>query len=121
MIFSTQNQLDCFLIFLFCGIIFGLFLLIFNILFFRKNTKILIKNITNCIFSAIFLILFAILLNFFNFGKFSISLLLSFFLGYLWFIWLSSNLVVFLKNKCYNVFKSKQREPSNCKEKKELN
>jgi len=121
MIFSTQNQLDCFLIFLFFGILFGFILSLFDLIFFRKNEKIIIKNITNCIFSAIFLIFFTILLNIFNFGKFSLTLLFSISFGLLAFKRLVSNLVVFLQNKCYNVFKSKPRRTKKCKVKRELN
>ncbi len=103
MIFSTQNQFNCFLIFIFFGIILGVLFSIQNILFLRKNEKFIKKIILDCIFYMFFSIFFIILINFFNFGKFSLTLLLAFILGFETSKRLLLKTVVFLQNKWYNV------------------
>ena len=84
MIFQTQNQLNCFLIFVFAGVIIGIFSQ-FYFLFFLINFK---KNITKTIFLTLFYIVFCLffifLLFFLNFGKFSLVLFLGFILGFGW-------------------------------------
>ena len=111
MIFSTLNQLNCLLIFIFYGIVLGLIFSFFDILFLRKNEKLIKKTIICCNLSAIFIIFFSFLENIFNLGKFSLSLFIGFSLGFFWIKKLVFNLVVFLQNKWYNVFKSIQKEP----------
>ena len=110
MIFSSLNQLNCFLIFLFlgflCSFIFNMFFVIFCINF-SKNFK---KTIFKTIFFSIFSIIFIFFINFFNFGKMSISLLLGTILGYVWFDKLATNSVVFLQNKWYNTVKHKDKK-----------
>lgn len=102
MIFSTLNQLNCFFIFLFFGIIFSVINTCLNILFLQKKFKTTKKIIINCVFYSIFSIFFVILLNIFNFGLFSFVLLLASVLGFIWFNLTSKKLVVFLKTLCYN-------------------
>ena len=110
MIFSTFNQLNCFLLFLYFGIILGLISKIFFILFLNKFQKIIIKNIIFAIFYTFFSIFFVFLINFYNLGQFSYALILAYILGFLWFNFLSKNLVVFLENKWYTIIrKLKQR------------
>jgi len=102
MIFSTNHQVNCFLIFVFLGIIFSIFYNCINILFFKNFTKNYKKIIKNSVFYSIFSIFFVILLNFFNFGLFSISLLLATFAGYVWTNLTIKKLVVFLQTLWYN-------------------
>ena len=102
MIFSTTYQFNCFFIFLFLGVAFSLFFNCINILFLQKFSKKYKKIIINCVFYSIFSIFFVILLNIFNFGLFSTSLLIAAFLGFIWMHFTSKKLVVFLKMLCYN-------------------
>ncbi len=110
MIFSTINQLNCFLIFLvfgfLCAIIYNLFFIIFCINFSKDFKKIIFQSI---IFST-FSIFFVFLLNYFNFGKISIALFLAFVVGFFWFNKLAKNLVVFLSLKWYTILKSSKRK-----------
>jgi len=117
MIFYSFNQLNNFLIFLFCGIILGVINIVLEIIFTLKYAK----KIKNIVFYSIFYIFFAIififLLNFFNFGLFSTTLLLSIILGFVWIKYVSKNLVVFLINKWYNIISKNKKEPK-CKQNK---
>ncbi len=106
MIFSTQSQLNCLLIFLFCGFICGIILSVLNIIFLKNYQKKLIKTLFDSVFCVFFCIFFIILLNFFNFGKFSIVLFLSFYLGKFWIQTLNKNLVVIFENSWYNKIKN---------------
>ena len=103
MIFSTFNQFTCFLIFLYFGIITSVLSQLFFMLFLKNYQKNVLKNVIFAINYAIFLIFFVILLNIFNFGQFSIVLILAYLFGYFWIKKLSNNLVVFLEKKWYNV------------------
>ena len=105
MIFSTLNQTNCFICFLFFGLLTGILFNLFLIIFFVKYLKKYQKNIFFCIFFAFFIIFFAILINIFNFGKFSITLFLAYIISHFWSRKLTTNLVVFFSNKCYNVIK----------------
>ena len=105
MIFLTVNQLNCFLLFLFLGIIY-----LIKIIFCFNFLKNITKNILKCVFFSIFAIIFIFFINFFNFGKMSISLLLGTILGYVWFDKLATNSVVFLQNKWYNTVKHKDKK-----------
>lgn len=108
MIFSSVNQLNCFLIFLFFGFVFALFFNLFFIVFclnFSKNYK---KIIFKSVFYSIFSIIFIFFINFFNFGKISLSLIFASIFGFWWMNKLLNNLVVFLSFKWYNVVKLKK-------------
>lgn len=105
MIFSTYHQLNSLLIFLFCGLFAGLILSLLNIIFLKNYQKKLIKTIFNTVFYTFFCAFFIILLNFFNFGKFSLSLFSIFCFGKFWIQSLSKNLVVILENSWYNKVK----------------
>ena len=108
MIFSTLNQLNCFILFLFCGLIFGIFYLIFSVLFLKKYQKIFQKIIFEGIFYTFFAIFYVFFINFYNFGKISLVLIFAYILGFLWTNKLGKNLVVNLENKWYNHLKSKR-------------
>lgn len=104
MIFSSLNQFNCFLIFLFFGIILNLFYNIFSIIIlknYQKNLKIIIFDTFFYGFFSIFLIF---LINFLNFGKLHFSILLAVCLGFYLTKRLTKNLVVFLEKKWYNIF-----------------
>lgn len=110
MIFYSFNQFNCFLIFIFCGIIccliYDLFNLIFLIKFQKKFKKIIFDSIFYCFFN-IFLIF---LINFLNFGKINFSILLGFILGFSLTKKSNKNLLVFLENKWYNIFNNKNNK-----------
>ncbi len=107
MIFSTINQINCFITFLFFGIIFGIILNVFSIIFIKKYLKIYQKIIFESIFYTLFAILFIIFINFFNFGQLSLALVFAFVLGIIWINRLSKNLVDFLSTKWYTYLKVK--------------
>ena len=114
MIFYSFNQLNNFLIFLFLGIIFAFINTTLEIIFTLKHQKKLKNIVFYSIFYIFFAIFFIFLLNFFNFGLFSITLLLSIILGFVWFKFVSKNLVVFLQNKWYTIISKNKKEPK-CK------
>lgn len=119
MIFSSFNHVNCFLVFLFFGIIIGFINLIFSILFLKKYQK----KFLNCIFDVFFYtflsIFFIFLINIFNFGEFSFALILAFLLGFIWIKKACKNLFAFLSKKWYNVFiKLKSNKKHNEKHKK---
>ena len=103
MIFSTINQANCFLCFIFFGIICALISKIFFVLFLKNFKKLPIKLLFECIFYTISALFFDFLLVYLNFGRFSISLLLAFVGGCLWFNLISKNLVVFFETKWYTL------------------
>ena len=102
MIFSTQNQLICILIFVFFGIIFNIITIPYLIFFANKFYKKSIKIINFIIFYAFFSIFFIILINFFNFGKFSLALFTSYLVGFVWIKKLLLKTVVILEKRWYN-------------------
>lgn len=118
MIFQTQNQINCLLIFVFCGIISALFLNILKCIFFINYQKNIKKIILNVVFYSFFNIFFIFLLNFFNFGKFSFVLLSFFYSSFLVTKKLTRKSVVLIEKKCYNIFnnlklkRTKQNEQS---------
>ncbi len=118
MIFSTQNQLNSFLIFILFGLIFGFILQILNIIFLKKYQKNFLKIIFDTIFYGFFSIFFVFLLNFFNFGKFSMTLCLASIIGFLWMKKLTKNLVAFFETKWYNFIKLKFKGRRNGKKSK---
>ena len=101
MIFQTQNQLNCMLIFIFAGT-FIAFISTFFLFNFRKK---IIKMLIYCVFYSFFCVFFIFLLNFYNFGKFSLTLLFSYLIGFIWMKFITRKLVVIFQNKCYNLFK----------------
>ena len=108
MIFSTLNQLNCFLLFIFCGIILGLINAIFSVIFLKKYQKIFQKIIFEGIFYTFFSIFYVFLINFYNFGKISYVLILGYVLGYLWIKKVLNNLVVLFCDLWYNHLKKKR-------------
>lgn len=119
MIFSTLNQLNCFLIFIFFGIIFGVIANIFFIVFLKKYQKNIIKVVFDAIFYSIFAILFVFLINIFNLGNFSLTLLSALILGFFITQKVCGNLVVFFQNKWYNILtKLKSRRENEKKQSK---
>lgn len=103
MIFSSFNQVNCFLVFLFFGIILGLIDCIISVIFLKKYQKKFIIPIFDAVFYTFFSILFVFLLNIYNFGEFSIVLVLAYILGFYWIKKQLKNLVAFLSLKWYNV------------------
>lgn len=116
MIFSTFNQVNCFLIFLFFGIIIGLISKLFFTLILKNYQKIIIKNIFYTVFYTFFSIFFVFLINYYNLGQFNYALIISYLLGYFYFLYISKNLFAFLENKWYNMiikfkpFRNKKNE-----------
>lgn len=117
MIYTTQNQLNCLLIFLFLGFIFGIFFHIYNLIFAVNFQKKLLKTLFLSIFYSFFSIFFIILINFFNLGQVSIVLIITYILGFIWAKNIFSNLVVYLEKKWYNkltkILQNKKRKKSN--------
>ena len=103
MMFSTFNQLNCFLIFLFFGIVFGIIINLFSIIFLKKFQKIIIKCVFDCIFCIFFCIFLIFLLINFNFGKISFVLIIIFLFGFLLPKFVFKKTFVFLENKWYNL------------------
>ena len=114
MIFVTNNQFNCFLLFLFFGIICGLIYQFFCVVFLKKYQKIFVKTIFDGIFCTFFCIFYVFLINFYNFGKFPLALLVAFVVGFLWIKKLLFKSVVFFQNKWYTCIKRlKKNEKSN--------
>lgn len=103
MIFVSFNQFNCFLIFIFLGVIFALIYEFLDLIFLIKKQKKFLKIIFEGIFYAFFSIFFVIFLNFYNFGKFSLPLVLAVLIGYFWIKILCLKLFVFLQTKWYNI------------------
>ena len=103
MIFQTNNQTTNLIIFLFCGIIVGLISIFYFLLFTQNFQKKSVNLIIFTIFYSFFTIFFIFLTNFLNFGKFSIVLLFSFLLGYVWVKQLVKKSVVILEKKWYTI------------------
>ncbi len=114
MIFETTHQLNIFLIFIFFGIIIGLFSIIYFSFFAINFAKKIKKIILNCVFYSIFSVFFANLLFFYNFGTFSPTLLLSYIGSYLSVKFLTRKSVVLLEKKWYTTLnklkRTKQKE-----------
>ena len=102
MIFQTQNQIYCIFIFLFFGFISALIYYFTNLIFLIKFQKNLIKNIFFAIFYCFFSVFFIILINFFNFGNFNLTLLATYIIGFIWIKTLLSKTLVIFENKWYN-------------------
>lgn len=104
MIFQTNNQLNCFLIFIFLGFVFGLIFNVINILILNNFQKKLIKTIKNTLFFTLFSCFYIIFINIFNIGEFSLTLTLGYLLGFFWLVLSTKKSVVFLQEKWYNIF-----------------
>ena len=113
MIFQTQNQLNCIFIFLFFGIAIGVFSIFYFLFFAEKIQKKLIKSLIDIVFYSFFGVFFIFLINFFNIGYFSFSLLSSYIVGYKWIKFSLKNLVVILEQKWYTRINNllKKRKP----------
>lgn len=105
MIFQTQNQLNSVLIFIFFGIVLGLVFSLINLIFLIKYLKNPIKTILNTIFYSFFGIFFAILLIFYNFGNFSLTLLTFFLIAFFISSKHTSKSLVFIEKRWYNKFR----------------
>ena len=105
MIFQNQHHLNCVLIFIFFGLIVGLVSIIYFCFFALNFRKKIIKSILNAIFYAFFSTFFIFLINLFNFGHFSLTLLCLYFLGFYTARKSLKNLVVILEAKWYNSIK----------------
>ena len=108
MIFQTQHQFNCLIIFLFAGLIFGVIFTIFFCLINLKNQKKLTKIIFDSVFYLIFGVFFIFFINFFNFGKFSLTLLFAYIIGFKWIKILIQKSVVIFFDKCYTKIKSRK-------------
>ena len=115
MIFATQNQIYCFLIFIFFGLIFALIAQFFNVLFLINYQKIFVKIVFDSIFYGFFSIFLVFLLNIFNFGKFTPTLIFACLLGFGWMKKLTQNLVALFENKWYNFIVSQLKRKQNGK------
>lgn len=102
MIFSTQNQLNSVLIFIFWGIIIGILSEVLSVLFFKNHQKKLIKLLFLTVFYAFFSIFFIFLINFLNFGKFSFVLLICYLSGYKFLKHHVCKIVVIFEKAWYN-------------------
>ena len=123
MIFFTLNQFNCFLIFIFFGIILNLIYNLFSILFLKNFQKKLKIIIFDTIFYSFFNIFLIFLINFLNFGKPSFTLLTSSYLGFYLTKRLYINLVVFLEKKWYTIVNKNysKRKTRKCKQTEKLN
>lgn len=119
MIFQTQNQINCLLIFIFFGIISGLISILFFLIFTIKNQKKLIKLLFESIFYSFLGVFFVFLINFLNFGHFSPTLLIGYILGYLWIKRLMQKSVVILETKWYTKVSKIYNKLKNLKKKRE--
>ena len=106
MIFETQTQFTCLIICVFFGFIVGIIYLLYNLFFTINFKKSSVKTIFFSVFYMFFAIFFIILINFFNYGKFSIVLSCGYIGGFIWAKNIFSNSVVYLEKKWYNVLTS---------------
>lgn len=109
MIFITFNQVNNIFIFIFLGIIFGIIKNILRIIFLLKFYKKIKNTVINTIFYSFFACFFVFFINIFNFGSFSITLILAYILGLCWCEFVCKKIVVFCENKWYNVLTSLQK------------
>ena len=123
MIFFTLNQFNCFLIFIFFGIILNLIYNLFSILFLKNFQKKLKIIIFDTVFYSFFNIFLIFLINFLNFGNLSFTLLASSYLGFYLTKRLCKNLVVFLEKKWYTIVNKNysKRKTRKCKQTEKLN
>ena len=105
MIFQTQTQVNFVFIFIFFGFIIGMISTIYFMIFINNFSKKPAKILINCIFYSFFAIFFIFLINFYNYGKLSFVLFLSYILGYLIIKNTFKKTVVILERKWYNTIK----------------
>ena len=117
MIFSTQNQLNAFLIFIFAGAIFGFIFQFLNLFLIKNYQKNFLKIIFDTVFFSFFSIFLVFLLNIFNFGKFSLTLCLAASFGFFWIKKLTQKTVALFETKWYNFVKSHFKGRKNEKQK----
>ena len=114
MIFSSNNQLNCFFVFLFFGFLCGIISQIIFAIFLKNHQNKIIKPIFDTIFYTFLTIFYTFLTIYFNFGEFSLVLLLSFLVGFFWVKNITKKMFVIFENKCYNIltklFQRKKRE-----------
>ena len=110
MIFLTNNQLNCFLLFLFFGILIGIIFQLIFVIILKKYKKIWQNIIIDTVFCTIFLIIFDFLLNFYNFGKLSLTLILAYLLGYFWICKLTKKTVDKCNKLWYTMLKGKSKD-----------
>ena len=113
MIFFTQHQLNTLLIFSFWGFIVGFFISLSTLIFLLNFQKKYIKLMFFCVFYSFFSIFFVFLINFYNLGMFSFSLLLSFILCAIWVKTLLNKTLVILEKKWYTKVNNKLKHFSN--------
>lgn len=104
MIFSSTNQVNILFIFCSAGIASAIFFAAFSIIFLKNYLKKIKKTLFFALFYAFYYVFFIILINFFNFGKFSLSLLISYILSFKLVELLLRNLVVIFEKRWYNKF-----------------
>ena len=110
MIYSTLNQLNSFIIFIFFGNISSFIFSFFSIIFLKFHQKNIKKTIFYAIFYTFLTFFYIFLINVLNFGHYNLSLLFSFIASFYCTNKLSFNLVVFLEQKWYTLltkFKNK--------------
>ena len=110
MIFSTSSQVNTFLIFIFCGIIFEIFQSFISAIFLLNRQKNLIKSLFLCVFYVFFSVFFIILINFFNFGNFSITLTVATLIGKIVTNFCCKKSFVILENLWYTTLRKHTKE-----------
>ncbi len=118
MIFSSFNHLDCFLVFLFFGIILGFLGSLLSLLFLKKYQKKFIIYIFDTVFFTFFAIFFVFLINIFNFGEFNIPLVITYLLGFLWIKKVCKKMFAILEDKWYNILSKLKISKTNGKKHK---
>lgn len=125
MIYSTLNQLNSFIIFIFFGNISSFIFSFFSIIFLKFHQKNIKKTIFYAIFYTFLTFFYIFLISVLNFGHYNLSLLFSFITSFYCTNKLSFNLVVFLEQKWYTLltkFKNKLgfRKRINASKRKEI-
>lgn len=103
MIFQTQNQLNCLLIFIFFGTCTGILFILYQTFFLLKFQKKFKKIIFYTIFYSFFNIFYIFLLIYFNFGEFSLVLYFSFLFGFNIIKNVLRNSFVIFEKRWYNI------------------
>lgn len=103
MIFQTQNQVNSLFIFIFFGFIIGVLSILFFTFFIENFQKKPIKYAINTLFYAFFCCFFVFLLNLFNFGKFSTTLIFAYTISFILTKHSTQKLVVILQKKWYTI------------------
>ena len=104
MIFFATSQLYSFCLILMCGIFFGLFYGVFEIILVKKHQNNIIDFIFKFIFSLIFSIFLIYSINIFYFGDFNLIIISAFILGFVWCKKSTQNLLDFFEIKFYYIY-----------------